>query len=86
MENQQTGTIFLFPKSADPEGKGNIIFGYFDNVINKLLYYRYEEGIYPPTKVTEYALSGEEDFNYFARSIFAGFVITGIQSRSDSWA
>ena len=59
--------IFFMPKSASSDNQ--IHYAYFDNTLNSLQYYLYEESTFPPTMITAYVTSNSEensaDFNYF---------------------
>ena len=56
--------IFFMPKSASSDKQ--IHYAYFDNTLNSLQYYLYEETTFPPTMITAYVTStGGTDFNYF---------------------
>ena len=56
--------IFFMPKSASSDKQ--IHYAYFDDTLNTLQYYLYEEPSFPPTKITSYVTStGGLDFNYF---------------------
>ena len=56
--------IFFMPTSASSDGQ--IHYAYFDNTLNTLNYYLYEESSFPPTKITSYVTSSStSDFNYF---------------------
>ena len=56
--------IFFMPTTASSDGQ--IHYAYFDNTLNTLNYYLYEESSFPPTKITSYVTSSStSDFNYF---------------------
>ena len=59
--------IFFMPKSASSDKQ--IHYAYFDNTLNSLQYYLYEESSFPPTIITSYVTSSSDisnlDFNYF---------------------
>ena len=56
--------IFFMPTSASSDGQ--IHYAYYDNTLNTLNYYLYEESSFPPTKITSYVTSSStSDFNYF---------------------
>ena len=57
--------IFFMPKSISTDKQ--IHYAYFDNTLNSLQYYLYEESTFPPTMITSYVTSNikSADFNYF---------------------
>ncbi len=60
--------IFFMPKSAS--GDNQIHYAYFDDNLDDLEYYLYEEETFPPTMITAYVTKAkankkELDFNYF---------------------
>ena len=56
-------SIFFMPQSASSDGE--IHYGYFDPSMSALKYYKYDEGTFPPTRITRYVTSGGSGFNYF---------------------
>ena len=56
--------IFFMPQSASSDGQ--IYYGYIDDTLSSLVYYKYEESTFPPTMITKYVTSAStSDFNYF---------------------
>ncbi len=55
--------IFFMPSSISPDNQ--IYYGYFDNSLSSLSFYKYSESNFPPTQITNYAILGGRDFNYF---------------------
>ena len=56
--------IFFMPKSASTDGE--IYYGYIDDTLSSLSYYKYEESTFPPTMITKYVTAATTtDFNYF---------------------
>jgi hypothetical protein len=55
--------IFLMPQSASSDGA--IHYGYFDPNLNSLEFHKYEQGSFPPTRITKYVTGGDSNFNYF---------------------
>ena len=57
--------IFFMPKSASSDEQ--IYYGYFDNTLNSLEFYLYEEEFFPPSMLTSYVIENfyNENYNYF---------------------
>ena len=56
--------IFFMPKSVSSDNE--IYYGYIDNTLKALQYYKYEESTFPPTMITAYVTKAStSDFNYF---------------------
>ena len=56
-------SIFFMPQSISTDGA--IHYGYFDPTLSSLQYYKYDEGTFPPTRITKYVTGGGSGFNYF---------------------
>ena len=56
--------IFFMPRSVSSDNE--IHYGYIDNTLKELQYYKYEESTFPPTMITAYVTTATtSDFNYF---------------------
>ena len=55
--------IFFMPSSISPDNQ--IYYGYFDNSLSSLRFYKYSESNFPPIQITKYAILGGRDFNFF---------------------
>ena len=56
-------TIFFMPQSVSTDGA--IHYAYYDPSLSSLEYYKYDEGTFPPTRITKYVTGGGSDYNYF---------------------
>ena len=55
--------IFFMPQSISTDGA--IHYAYFDPSLSALEYHKYDEGTFPPTRITKYVTGGGSDYNYF---------------------
>ena len=55
--------IFFMPASASTDGSIN--YGYFDQTLSSLSFYKYDVNTFPPTRLTKYVTGGGSGYNYF---------------------